>query len=179
MIDELPIFLTRMLRADGDAGRVEEFLSWLRAMVQQLGLNGPVVVVSGCIGLEPLVRRLRIADRINHFSSLRIGPWSREESVACLGRLAASHELRFGDGVAEAVYEAPGVGVPHQVQALFARLRESALMQGHRRVSVDDVEQVYRTKMLGASGQNDLAHYETRLGRGHGRSLFAECRCTI
>ena len=162
-IDELPIFLSRLLRRDGNATRVDEFLSWLRTIVQRLGRRGPVVVVSGSIGLEPLVRRLGIPDRINYFSTFRVGPWSREESVACLERLAGSHQLVYEDGVAEAVYGALGVGVPHQVQAFFARLRESALMQGRQRVSVADVERVYRTELLGASGQNDLVHYETRL----------------
>ena len=163
VIDELPIFLKRMLMADGDAGRVDEFLSWLRATFQRLGPDGPVVIVSGSIGLEPLVRRLGIPDRINYFSPYRVGPWSREESIKCLERLARSYALPLGDGVAEAVYDALGVGVPHQVQSFFARLREFALMRGRERVSVDDVARVYRTELLGASGQNDLVHYETRL----------------
>lgn len=163
MIDELPIFLKRMLRTDGDAKRIDEFLSWLRSIPQQLGEEGPVVLVSGSIGLEHLVRRLGIPDRINHFSSFRVGPWSREESVACLERLAGSYALLFEDGVAEAVYEALGVGVPHQIQSFFARLRESALMHDRERVSMEDVDRVYRTELLGASGQNDLVHYETRL----------------
>ena len=30
-------------------------------------------------------------------------------------------------------------------------------------VTVADVEEVYRTELLGPSGQNDLVHYETRL----------------
>ncbi len=36
-------------------------------------------------------------------------------------------------------------------------------MQGWDQVTVEDVEVVYRTGLLGPSGQNDLVHYETRL----------------
>ena len=39
-------------------------------------------------------------------------------------------------------------------------------MQGRERVTVEDVEEVYRTELLGPSGQNDLIHYETRLQEG-------------
>ena len=37
------------------------------------------------------------------------------------------------------------------------------MMQGLDRVTVEDVGAVYRTELLGPSGQNDLVHYETRL----------------
>ena len=163
VVDELPIFLKRLLRRDGDAERVDGFLSWLRGALQGLGDAGPVLVVSGSIGLEPLVRRLGLADRVNHLYPVRVGPWDRETSVACFGRLAAEHGLGLDEGVAEAVYDALGVGIPHHVQSFFARLRDYAAMRGSSRVGVADVRDVYEGELLGPSGQNDLVHYETRL----------------
>ena len=65
--------------------------------------------------------------------------------------------------MAEAVYSALGVGIPHHVQSFFARLRDHAIMQDRDRVTVEDVEAVYRTELLGPPGQTDLVHYETRL----------------
>ena len=53
-IDELPIFLKRMLGGDDGARRVDEFLSWLRGVVQSLGDGSLVLIISGSIGLEPL-----------------------------------------------------------------------------------------------------------------------------
>ena len=88
VIDELPIFLKRMLHDDGDARRVDEFLSWLRGAIQSLGDEGPVFIVSGSIGLQPLVHRLGIPDRINHFYPIRLQPWDRATSVECFNRLA-------------------------------------------------------------------------------------------
>ena len=165
VIDELPILLKRMLRDDGHARRVDEFLSWLRAVTQ--GLKGsPVLVVSGSIGLEPLVQRLGMSDRINHLYPFRLGPWNRKVSTECFERLAASYGLRVDDGVANAVYDALGIGVPHHLQSFFGRLRDFTIMQGNDRVTVDDVGTVYRTELLGPSGQNDLVHYETRLKDG-------------
>ena len=176
-IDELPIFLSRMLRdGDGDgARRVDDFLSWLRGAIQNIEGDSPALVVSGSIGLAPLVRRLGIPDRINHLHTVRLGPWTGEISVECLERLAGDNGLRFEDGVARAVHEALGIGVPHHVQSFFARLKERATMQSRDRVTKEDVAEVYRGELLGPSGDNDLVHYRTRLEEG----LGDEESCTI
>ena len=163
IIDELPILLKRMLNGDDGARQVDEFLSWLRGILQGIGDGSLVLIVSGSIGLTPLVNRIGIPDRINYLAPFRLGPWDRDTSVECLQRLAESYKLRFEDGVANAVYDALGIGIPHHVQSFFARLRDHAIMQGRDRVTAEDVEEVYRTGLLGPSGQNDLVHYETRL----------------
>ena len=166
VIDELPIFLKRMFQNDGNAQRVDEFLSWLRWVCQALGDSSPVLMLSGSIGLEPLVRKFGIPDRINYLDPFRLGPWDRRTSVACFDLLAKSHDLPVDHGVANAVYEALGVGIPHHVQSFFARLRDFITMRERDRVTVEDVEHVYHTELLGPSGQNDLVHYETRLKDG-------------
>lgn len=163
VIDELPIFLKRMVNRDGDARHVDEFLSWHRGVLQSLDEGSLVLIVSGSIGLEPLVQRLGIPDRINHLFPFRLGPWSPEASIACFEQLARSHGLSIGDGVAEAAYEALGIGIPHHVQSFFARLRDFSTMHGGKRVTVEDVDHVYRTELLGPWGQADLVHYASRL----------------
>ena len=164
VIDELPIFLKRVLGDEDGFQRVDVFLSWLRGVLQGIGDGSLVLIVSGSIGLTPLVNRLGIPDRINHLEPFRLRPWDRDTSVACFQRLAEScEELRFEDGVANAVYDALGVGIPHHVQSFFARLQDHAIMQDRNRVTVEDVGKVYHTGLLGPSGQNDLVHYETHL----------------
>lgn len=163
VIDELPVFLMRVLRDNDGARRVEEFLSWLRSAFQGLDGTSPVLVVSGSVGLAPLVHRLGIPDRINYLHPFRLGPWSPQASVECFKLLAKSQGLVIDNGVAEAAYDALGIGIPHHVQSFFAHLRDLAAMRGLDRVTVSDVRNVYRTELLGPSGQSDLAHYETRL----------------
>ena len=166
VIDELPIFLKRMLLNDGDARGVDEFMTWLRGVLQALGDDSPVLILSGSIGLEPLMRRLGLPDRINHLYPFRLGPWNRDTSTECFEYLSKNYGISVEAGVAEAVYEALGVGIPHHVQSFFARLRDCAMMQERERITVEDVGEVYRNALLGASGQNDLVHYETRLKEG-------------
>jgi len=163
VIDELPMFLKRMLREpDGERG-VDKFLSWLRGVFQSGLRDSLVIIVSGSIGLAPLVQRIGLSDRINHLHPIRLAPWSREVSVACFQNLAESCNVRFDDGVAEVVYERLGIGIPHHVQSFFARLRDFATMRDRNSVAVEDVDFVYRHERLGASGQTDLFHYEERL----------------
>jgi len=163
VVDELPIFLKRMLRHAEGRGRVDAFLSWLRGALQEVEGGSLSLIVSGSIGLEPLVRRLGIPDRINHFYPVHLGPWNRETSVRCFNRLAESQGLSVAAGVAEAVYDQLGIGIPHHVQSFFARLRDFALMGGRERLTARDVPEVYQSALLGPRGQSDLVHYETRL----------------
>ena len=166
VIDELPIFLTKILRDDDGARRVDDFLSWLRGMLQGLHGNSPVLIASGSIGLAPLVRRLGIPDRINHLYPFRLGPWTREISVECFERLAKDNGLQVEHGVANAVYETLGTGIPHYVQSFFAHLQEFVALRDRNLVTMQDVDEVYRTVLLGPSEDNDLVHYQTRLKEG-------------
>ena len=163
VVDEVPIFLARLLKRDDGVRRVDEFLSWLRAAFQEHGGQFPVLIVSGSIGLAPLVQRLGISDRINHLDPFRLGPWNRETSVRCFEVLAESYELSLDEGVADAAYEHLGIAIPQHVQSFFARLYDYALMNDRNRILLEDVAVVYRNELLGPSGQNDLSHYETRL----------------
>ena len=166
VIDELPIFLKRLRDRDAGAQQVESFLSWLRGVIQRFTGTSLVLIVSGSIGLEPLVRQMGISDRVNYLAPFRLRPWDLDTSVACFERLANTHELTVEAGVAAAVYNAIGIGIPFHVQCFFAQLRESSIMSGHGRVALEDVDTVYQTRLLGPSGQNDLSHYETRLQDG-------------
>ena len=164
VLDELPIFLARLLRDDdGDGKRVDEFLSWLRATFQTMGDQTAVLMVSGSIGLAPLVGRLGMSDRINYLHPFRVGPWSADASVACLERLAESHGLALDEDVAATVHGKLGLGIPQHVQSFFAHLRDDAKMRAVDRLTLDAVERVYRSSLLGPWGQGDLKHYESRL----------------
>ena len=82
VLDELPIFLLRLLREEDGTKRTDEFLSWLRAVQQNVAGQGLSFIVSGSIGLVALTTRLGIPDRINHLSPFRLPPWNREASMA-------------------------------------------------------------------------------------------------
>ena len=159
-IDELPIFLNRMRRKDGNAERVDMFMSWFREVLQTLGGQSPAVILSGSIGLAPLMRRLDLPDRINYLHPFRLEPWNRDDSIRCFECLAESNSLQIDDGVAAAVYDKLGVGIPQYVQSFFACLRDLPIEKNH--VTVEDVNGVYN-KLLQSMEQSVLPHYDKRL----------------
>lgn len=165
VIDELPIYLGHLIDEGGDTA-ARHFLSWFRGAVQDLNAatNPPALIVSGSVGLEGLARRIGASDRINHLYSYRLSPWTREECVECFRLLAQSVGLPTDEGVAHAVYDKLGLGIPHQVQSFLARLHDYHVRTGIASpVTTSDVDLVYRTGLLGPPGQADLAHHEDRL----------------
>ncbi len=163
ILDELPVFLKRLVDQDGNALRVDLFLSWLRAELQRSTKTRPVLVVSGSIGLAPLLRRLGMPEKINYLYSYQLHPWDKDDSIKCFELLAHSQELYIENGVAEAVYETLGMGVPHHIQSFFARLNDYATQYHLDSISIKDVSTVYHSEMLGPAGQVDLDHYRSRL----------------
>ena len=137
VIDELPVFLSRLAGHDDGARRADLFMSWLRAALQSLEGGSPIAVMPGN-GLHDIVERLRIPARINHLTGYAVSNWDRDTTVACFRRLAESNFLRAEDGVAGAVDEAIA-GHPEVVQILFEHLRRISDEQS-RPVTKADVE---------------------------------------
>ena len=163
VIDEVPVFLQRLLRSDDGFEQVDGFLSWLRSAVQQIPRDSFALVVTGSIGLMPLVERLGMPDRVNYLYPYRLGSWDGATSIECFNSLARSESIHLEPGVAQAVYDRLGIGIPYHVQLFFARIADHARVQDKPMVTVADVETVYRQLLLGPEGQSGLLHYETRL----------------
>ena len=83
-LDELPILVNRMLK-DHDyritpAGKqdADEFLSWLRKIGQD-HRDRICLILSGSIGLEPILHQAGLSAHANIFSPLDLKPWRRED----------------------------------------------------------------------------------------------------
>ena len=163
VLDELPIFLSRLLAQKEGKQLASAFLRWLRSVRQQHAGSSFVLMISGSIGMEPLVARMGMPDSINDLYSFRLRPWDRETSVECLRRLAKHNSLAADDAVFNAVYDALGLGIPHFVQSFFARLQDFAVMKDRHELTVADVKSIYNSDLLGPAGNGDLLHYENRL----------------
>ena len=172
VLDELPVFLVNLLKRKDGADRAGEFLSWLRKLRQNRSNGSPTFLLTGSIGLAPLVGRLGIPDRINDLYGFRLAPWDRDTTIACINQLSRDNNLPMDADVPSAVYEALGIGVPHFVQSFFIQLEVFVSKTNKSCVTLEDVATVYQTEVLGASGQGDLQHYETRLQQGLDEDCF-------
>lgn len=167
-IDELPILVNRLLKGHDyeitpERRRdTDEFLSWLRKNAQ--AHRGRIrLVVSGSVGLEPILEQAELSAHANVFSPFELKPWDEETSVACLGELAESYGLRIPDGVRRQMFRRLRCGIPHHVQQFFDKLHEHLRRSRRSEASLGDVDKVYSEGMLGVRGQVHLEHYQSRL----------------
>lgn len=167
-IDELPILINRLLK--GQDYRItpdrreaaDQFLSWLRKN-GQTHRGGVSMIVSGSVGLEPILKQCGLSAQANIFSPFELRPWSRETSSKCLGALAYTYGLDLPREIRFEMCRRLRCCVPHHVQQFFDHLHEHLRRNNRRVATLQDVGQVYEQDLLSVRGQIDLEHYESRL----------------
>ena len=167
-LDELPILVNRLLKDDDDlvtpAGRraADEFLSWLRKTGQ--AHRGRIsIILSGSVGLEPLLEQAGLSAHANIFSPFDLKPWREETAASCLAALADTYRINLSREVRGDMCRRMRCCIPHHVQMFFDRMHEHLRHAGRSEAAPEDVEWVYRHEMLSVRGQMDLQHYEGRL----------------
>ena len=176
-IDELPILVNRLLRdAEGRVtpeGRraTDAFLSWLRGNGQDH--RGRVaMILSGSIGLEPILEQAGLSAHANIYPAYDLKPWSERTAASCLAALAETYAIDLPPEVAEDMCRRLRCCIPHHVQMFFDKLHEHLRHEGRREATAEDGEHVYRHEMLSVRGQADLQHYEGRLQTVLGRTGY-------
>jgi hypothetical protein len=166
--DEVAILVNRLLRGSDYVitnqrrEEVDAFLSWLRA--NSIRHQGKVrLVVTGSIGLEPLVRQAGLSATLNTFTPFHLAPWERRVAGDCLKALSNGYGLVLRREVVDAMLDRLGVCIPHHVQMFFDHVYEHVRLTGAAEVSVQLVGEVYQQSMLGIRGHVELSHMEERL----------------
>jgi len=177
MLDEVPIMVNFMLK--GNEFRItperrtqaDEFLSWLRR--NNIEHQGKVrTIISGSIGLEPILRQARLSATINHFLPFELKPWDENTAIGCIKALANEYGVTLQNGVPQEVANRLGCCIPHHVQMFFSHIYDRCKRTGRMECSVKDVDDVYKEEMLGIRGHAELTHYEERLEMVLGKELF-------
>ena len=144
------------------ARAVDEFLGWLRK-IGQTHRGDVSFILSGSIGLEPILRQAGLSAHVNIFSPYELEAWPEETAVRCLNELARTYGLRVPDEVWRDACRRLRSCVPHHVQQFFSLLHERLGGMNRVEATADDGRRVYEEDLLGVSGQAHLEHYETRL----------------
>ena len=167
-IDELAILTNKLIKGDDyrvtpDRVRLAgDLLAWLRKNGQEH--QGKVIMILlGSVSLEPILEQAGLSAHANIFAPFDLKPWDDETALECLGALAATHRLELPLVVREAMCKRLRCQIPHHVQRFFDVLHEYLRRDCPTTASLEDVEHVYRTGMLGIRGQMDMPHYENRL----------------
>jgi hypothetical protein len=166
LLDEVAILASWLLHGSGQriteerARNTELFFTWLRKMSTRH--PGQVItVLTGSIGLEPMLRRAGTSTALHAFAPFELRPWSSEKATACLRALAAYRRIKLDDDVPERMVDLLGVGVPGHVQIFFDEIYKDSVSSGRSDFAVRDVERLFRERMLGP--RVEMATYEERL----------------
>ena len=176
-LDELPILVNRLLKGQDyrmtpeRKQMVDGLMTWLRKNGQTH--RGRIrMIFSGSVGLEPILRQAGLSAHANIFSPFDLKPWDEETAAQCLAALAKTYKLDLSDAVRHDMCRRLRCQVPHHVQQFFDGLHEYLRRAGRHNATPQDVEHVYTDEMLGARGQTDLDHYESRLKMVLGTELY-------
>ena len=167
-IDELPILVNRLLK--GHEYRVtperlavtDGFMGWLRKCCQSH--QGKVcLIISGSVGLEPVLSQARLSAHANVYTTLDLRSWSHDVAAECLVALARGHGVGLPDEIRREMCRRLRCCVPHHVQMFFHHLYEHLVRDQRNEATLEDVELVYQRDLLSVRGQAGLVHYEERL----------------
>lgn len=167
-LDEVPILVNRILKeSPGDFATrklaADNFMSWIRGNLIRHG-GRVVFVVTGSIGLEPVLRSAGLSGTLNAFHPFELAPWKSEVATDCLLALALEKEFPLPKAVAEHMVQKLGCAIPHHIQTFFDHVRTSYILDEQKGdVTVEQVNDVYTKKMTGLQGHADLMHMEERL----------------
>ena len=175
--DEVPILVNRLLKgADYQITperrqEADAFLSWLRA--NSIRHAGKVrQVVTGSIGLEPILRQGGLTANLNNFAPFELGPWTPEVTAGCIHALANQYNLSFQEGSAQRITERLGYCVPHHVQMFFSNVYRICRERKLQQVSPELIDEVYQNSMLSVRGRAELSHMEERLKMVLGPEIY-------
>lgn len=168
-LDEVPILVSRLLKIqDGTItserrAETDLFMSWLRD--NALRHRGKVsIVVTGSIGLEPLLSQAGLNGSINAYRHFEIRPWSIETAKQCLLALAKGQGLPLPEAAAAHMVERLGSPIPHHVQMFFDHVNHTYVVDEYAGdVTVELIDKVYGDTMTGLRGHPELSHMEERL----------------
>jgi len=168
-VDELPLLVDRVLKRD--PSEAELLMGTLRALADDF--RAVRWLVSGSIGLEPILHRAGLTGTITHLRAYPIDAWDEDTTTGAVMGLAQSTGLTLEAGAARMVHTRLGLGVPYHVQLLMDELRRDADRRGDRRVKAEDVSRIYLGPFLTSAVSAHLLHLETRLSTvlGEGDAL--------
>ena len=166
--DEIAILVNRMLKGSDykitpeRIREVDGFMSWLRE--NSIRHKGKLrIVLTGSIGIGPVLHQAGLSATLNTFSPFDLPPWDSETATGCLRALANQYGMRFQEGADERIVELLGSCIPHHVETFFNAVYMNCKLSRSEVVTRDLVQEVYHTRMLGASGHAELSHLEERL----------------
>ncbi|MDU9047712.1 MAG: hypothetical protein Q3M30_02605 [Candidatus Electrothrix sp. Rat3] len=119
-VDELPVFILKLLEGENGRDRARSFLYWFRDLRQKYRLVR--WILAGSIGMDTVASRFRLGDTVNDLDPFPLGAFSEATADLFLARLAESYDLQLSAIARQYMIERVGWPVPYYLQLLFDKL---------------------------------------------------------
>lgn len=140
-VDELPIFILKLLNKNNDGERARSFLNWFRNLRQQHTKNVKWVL-AGSIGLDTVAARFRMGDTINDLTPYPIEAFTGEVAQGLLQKLVSSNSCTITPEICSYIIERVGWPVPYYLQALFRMIKDH-LPDTRKEIEKKDVDTAF------------------------------------
>jgi len=174
MVDEFPQFIDNIERKHGADG-ARAFLEWFRSlrMKQKDRLRRFRFILGGSTGIDIILRRLEVSDKLNDCFRVPVEAISKEAAETMLTGLAERYKLTFTPEALTHAFELISPPVPYFLHLLVSQLILEEKLR-NRELSPQDIDDVYQRRLLGPTCRAYFEHYRQRLRRyGTGRERAA------
>lgn len=163
LIDELPIFVRRLLASEDGLPRTRLFLDWFRALrisPEQEEADAHFLM-AGSVGLDAVVTQVDMSGTINDLETFRLGPLSPARADELLEELGRGESLELPETVRERILERITWPIPYHLQLMFREvLREVRYRQAE--LAPELVDGAFDA-LLDTGRRKYFAHWEERL----------------
>ncbi len=158
-VDELPLFILKLLRADSSGERAANFLHSLRELRQ----NQPRLrwLLAGSIGLDTVAGRHNLGDTINDLRITGLGPFEPATANAFLLELAASYRLTLTPQRCCQIVERLEWPLPYYLQLIFSELLDF-VEEGKKATEPATVNAIFE-RLLDPAHKNYFDYWRQRL----------------
>ncbi len=165
LMDEVPVFILKLVREDPRGKRAREFLDWFRPLRQSS--ENVRWLLAGSIGLDTVTARLNVGDTVNDLNLQHLGPFTTDVAHRFLEGLGAGYDLVLDHKVRERIIQRLDWPIPYYLQLVFAELRNLRDETG-RQPSISSVDAAFRALLVPAK-KNYFDYWRQRLHQELGR----------
>ena len=165
LFDEFPAMLDRLIEKQGEPV-ARDFLAWFRTvrMEQKDVLRRHRFIVAGSVGIDQILRKLGAADKLVDFARLTVEPLNDATAHKLASDLARSCSINCDEAIRGRLFELIGAPVPYFIHIFMSQIAQLPLAQ-RTRLTVADVERIYKDRVLGPTCRHYFDHYSRRLQR--------------
>lgn len=158
-VDEVPVFVLKLLEQEDGRAKARSFLYWFRDL-RQKHHEKVRWILAGSIGMDTVASRLKISDTINDLAPFPLGAFDDTTAHMFLNELSASYEITLEEAVRQHMIERIGWPVPYYLQLMLSQLLD---MHGEQSTpTIDDVDHAFEN-LLSPSYKVHFDYWKQRL----------------